>query len=46
MITTDFDQASVMIYTVPAQWTVDGKSFMPSWTLSPGDVATIRKLYA
>ena len=46
VITTDFDQASVMIYTIPARWTVDGKSFMPSWTLSAGDVATIRKLYA
>ncbi len=46
VITTDFDHASVMIYTIPARWTVDGKSFMPSWTLSAGDVATIRKLYA
>lgn len=45
-ITTDFDNASVMIYTIPAHWTLDGSSFMPSWKLSPGDAATIRKLYA
>ena len=46
VITTDFDKASVMIYTIPSQWTTDGKSFMPSWKLSAGDVATIRKLYS
>lgn len=45
-ITTDFDNASVMIYTIPAQWTTNGKSFMPSWKLSAGDALTIRKLYA
>ena len=46
VITTDFDKASVMIYTVPSHWTTDGRSFMPSAKLSDGDVATIRKLYA
>ncbi|MGL6111857.1 MAG: hypothetical protein ACRC2B_17335, partial [Rubrivivax sp.] len=46
VITTDFDHASVMIYTIPAQWTMDGRSFMPSPRLSPGDVGTIRRLYA
>jgi serralysin len=46
VITTDFDKASVMIYTIPSQWTADGKSFMPSWKLSAGDAATIRKLYS
>ena len=46
IITTDFDKASVMIYTVPSHWTTDGRSFMPSSKLSDGDAATIRKLYA
>lgn len=46
VITTHFDKASVMIYTVPEHWTTDGRSFMPSAKLSEGDVATIRKLYA
>jgi hypothetical protein len=46
VITTDFDSVSVMIYTVPPNWTTNGKSFMPSWKLSDGDTATIRKLYA
>lgn len=46
VITTEFDKASVMIYTIPPQWTTDGRSFMPSWKLSDGDAATIRKLYA
>lgn len=46
VITTDFDRASVMIYTIPSTWTTDGKSFMPSWKLSPGDAATIGKLYS
>ena len=45
-ITTDFDSASVMIYTIPSHWTTNGRSFMPSWKLSAGDAATIRKLYA
>jgi serralysin len=45
VITTDFDNVSVMIYTVPPNWTTNGKSFMPSWKLSPGDEATIQKLY-
>ena len=45
-VTTDFDSVSVMIYTIPAHWTTNGKSFMPSWKLSAGDAATIRKLYA
>lgn len=45
VITTDFDNASVMIYTIPPNWTTDRKSFMPSWKLSAGDEATIRKLY-
>ncbi|TWO72401.1 hypothetical protein FN976_06780 [Caenimonas sedimenti] len=42
---TDFDDVSVMIYTVPAHWTTDGSSFLPSPRLSTGDKATIRKLY-
>ncbi|MBZ0116278.1 MAG: matrixin family metalloprotease [Sandaracinaceae bacterium] len=46
VITTDFDRASVMIYTIPSSWTTNHKSFMPSWKLSEGDAATIRKLYA
>lgn len=45
VITTDFDAVSVMIYTVPPAWTKNGASFMPSSKLSPGDEATIRKLY-
>lgn len=44
-VTTDFDSASVMIYTIPAHWTTDGRSFMPSSQLSAGDAATIRRLY-
>ncbi len=46
VITTDFDNASVMIYTIPAGWTINKKSCTPSWKLSAGDAATIRKLYA
>jgi hypothetical protein len=46
VITTDFDNVSVMIYTVPERWTLNGKSFIPSWKLSKGDAATIKKLYA
>jgi hypothetical protein len=46
VITTDFDQVSVMIYTIPSTWTIDGKSFMPSWRLSDGDKATVLKLYS
>jgi len=46
VITTDFDHASVMIYTIPTHWTMDGRSFMPSPRLSPGDAGTIRRLYA
>lgn len=46
VIITEFDKASVMIYTIPSSWTLDGKSFIPSWKLSPGDEATIRKLYS
>ncbi len=45
VITTNFDSVSVMIYTVPPHWTTNGKSFMPSWKLSAGDAATIKKLY-
>lgn len=45
IITTDFDKASVMIYTIPRHWTKNGKSFMPSWKLSEGDEATIVRLY-
>lgn len=45
VITTDFDAASVMIYTIPAHWTLDGQAFMPSWKLSDGDAETIRVLY-
>lgn len=46
VITTDFDKSSVMIYTIPSSWTLDGKSFMPSWRLSESDAATISKLYS
>tara|TARA_Y100001972_G_scaffold120487_1_gene163127 strand:+ start:1846 stop:2475 length:630 start_codon:yes stop_codon:yes gene_type:complete len=45
VVVTDFDEVSVMIYTVPPTWTEDKRSFMPSWKLSAGDAATIRKLY-
>ncbi len=45
VIQTAFDQVSVMIYTVPPHWTTNNKSFMPSWKLSEGDAATIRKIY-
>jgi 3-hydroxyacyl-CoA dehydrogenase len=45
-ITTDFDSVSVMVYTIPSHWTTNGQSFMPSWQLSAGDAATIRRLYA
>jgi hypothetical protein len=45
VITTDFDAASVMIYTIPAHWTLDGRAFMPSWKLSEGDAETIALLY-
>ena len=45
VITTDFDAASVMIYTIPAHWTLDGRAFMPSWKLSEGDAETMRVLY-
>lgn len=46
VIITDFDKASVMIYTIPSNWTLDGKSFMPSWKLSAGDTETIKRLYS
>lgn len=46
VITTDFDEVSVMIYTIPDRWTLNGKSFMPSWKLSKGDAATIKWLYS
>lgn len=46
LITTRFDDVSVMIYTIPSRWTRDGKRFMPSSQLSAGDRATILKLYA
>lgn len=45
VVTTDFDAASVMIYTIPAHWTLDGRAFMPSSKLSDGDRETIRLLY-
>jgi serralysin len=45
VFTTDFDAASVMIYTIPAHWTLDGRSFMPSWKLSDSDRETIALLY-
>jgi serralysin len=46
IITTDFDDVSVMIYTIPARWTTNGRSFMPSKTLSSGDKVTIFRLYS
>jgi hypothetical protein len=45
VVTTDFDAASVMIYPIPASWTLDGRSFTPSWKLSAGDAKMIRQLY-
>jgi hypothetical protein len=46
VIVTDFDEVSVMIYPVPSRWTTDGRSFMPSSTLSKVDKKTVRRLYA
>lgn len=46
VVTTGFDKDSVMIYTVPSHWTLDGKSYLPSPRPSDGDKATIAKLYA
>lgn len=45
VLTTGFDKDSVMIYTVPAHWTLDGKSYLPSPRPSAGDKATLLKLY-
>lgn len=45
VITTNFDEASVMIYPILPTWTTDGKSCTPSWKLSKGDAETILKLY-
>jgi serralysin len=45
VIVTSWDEVSVMIYTIPEHWTLNGKSFMPSWKLSPGDAATIKRIY-
>lgn len=45
VVTTGFDKDSVMIYTVPSNWTLDGKSYLPSPRPSAGDQATILKLY-
>lgn len=46
VVTTPFDDVSVMIYTIPAHWTKNGRRFMPSHKLSRGDSETIRALYA
>jgi len=46
VITTDFDNVSVMIYPIPASWTLDGRYFIPSWKLSEGDTVTIKRLYS
>lgn len=45
VITTEFDKASVMIYTIPPHWTLAGKAFMPSSMPSVGDLATVRRIY-
>jgi hypothetical protein len=45
VITTDFDAASIMIYTIPASWTLDGSSFMPSSRPSAGDREIVARLY-
>lgn len=45
VITTAFDAASVMIYTILPHWTLDGVAFMPSSKLSDGDADTILQLY-
>jgi len=46
VIVTDFDDVSVMIYTIPSRWTTNGKSFVPSSKLSTGDAFTIKRLYS
>lgn len=46
VITTGFDPESVMIYTVPSHWTLDGKSYLPLTGPSEGDKATILSVYA
>lgn len=45
VVTTDFDNESVMIYPIPERWTINGRSFVPSWKPSKGDITTIKKLY-
>jgi hypothetical protein len=42
---TPFDPSSVMIYTIPSNWTVEKKGLMPGKELSSGDKDTILKLY-
>jgi serralysin len=46
VITTAFDDVSVMIYPVRAAWNMAKKPFRPSSKLSAGDAATIRRLYS
>lgn len=40
-----FDPASIMAYSVPERWTLDGFSLEQSTDLSPGDREFIRQLY-
>jgi hypothetical protein len=46
VVTTPYDDVSVMIYPIRTSWTMDGKSITPSSKLSPGDAGTIRRLYS
>ena len=45
MIVHNFNESSVMMYPIAEQWTVNKKSYMPSWKLNEVDKATIRGLY-
>lgn len=40
-----FDADSIMLYPIPAQWTVDGRSFSGNDDLSSGDIELISVLY-
>jgi hypothetical protein len=42
---TQFDPSSIMLYTFPAEWTLDGKGTHKNMELSETDKAHLRKLY-
>ena len=42
---TAFDGESIMLYTFPPEWTLDGRTFPDNITLSATDVAFVRKIY-